>query len=109
MIHLKHKPVFEHPYVIYRETARQGTKMVPDIWSEPRMLCYVNPNDFRTLRSIEEQLRAPEIVENEPRLVNLYICSLDKSWELTIGQVHRGLTEVRVCLPAGTIFAAFSV
>lgn len=101
------KETNEYPYIIYREKSFVNNKVIYDEWSSPKFLFSVKSNDLRKLKNVEEQLKKPEDTPDEPKRVRLK--AIGRDWDCIIGDVRRGCTEVRICLPAGTIFSAFEV
>lgn len=100
---LKYKPVLNHPYVITR--ILKNKDFTP--WSTPKELDNVKPTDLQTLNKVKEQLEKPD---NDPEDSSKICLKLNfRLWNYSFGSFPREKTEVRLCLPAGTIFAAIKV
>jgi hypothetical protein len=110
---MEHKPVLKHPYIVFRTLDNKSGKF--DIWSEPKELFGINHNDLNRIREIRNAFKnpKPKTAENFGfSEIKLKIDINDKEYGqyLTLDfQFPTERTQIKLCLPAGTILETFNI
>ncbi len=103
---LRYKPVFEFPYIIHRTLDNKTGKF--DIWSEPIVLIGVSHNDMNLIREIRQAFKNPKtelgsqnfgFKEVEFQTGCMFFCK----------QFASERTQVRFCMPAGTVLETYNL
>ena len=99
-IKVEYKPVLESIYLISRSFDNKTKSW--DIWSSPKVIESIKYNDVNKIKELRNAFKKPSPVENEFGYS-----------KITIGQETlkflTGRTQIKICLPAGTILETFNV